>query len=61
MFDDEAPRPKRQIVAGEDLYGHSVAELEERIVRLNAEIERTQAELKKKTAERAAADSLFSR
>ena len=61
MFDDEAPRPKRQITVGEELYGHSVAELEERVEELQAEIERTRAELKKKTSERAAADALFSR
>lgn len=61
MFDDEAPRPKRQITVGEDLYGLSVAELEERIQRLRAEIERTESELGKKTSERAAADALFSR
>lgn len=61
MFDDDAPRPSRQITVGEELYGHSVAELEERVERLKAEIERTQAEMRKKTSERAAADAFFSR
>ena len=61
MADDDAPRPRREITVGEDLYKLSVAELEERIDRLRGEIERTQAELKKKTSERAAADALFSR
>jgi uncharacterized small protein (DUF1192 family) len=61
MVDDDAPRPKRQIIVGEDLYAFSVAELEERIDRLRREIERTEAELKKKSSERAAADALFSR
>lgn len=61
MVDDDAPRPRRQVTVGEDLYGHSVAELEERIARLEAEIERTRAEMKKKTSERAAADAFFSR
>lgn len=61
MFDDEAPRPKRDIVVGEDLYGLSVEELQERIARLEAEIERVGEELKTKKSGRAAAESVFSR
>jgi uncharacterized small protein (DUF1192 family) len=61
MFDDDSPRPKRQIVMGEDLYGYSVEELEERIDRLKGEIDRVAAELKSKKSGLAAADSLFSR
>ena len=61
MFDDDAPRPQRQIVVGEELYGLSVAELEERVERLKAEIARTEAEMTKKSSERAAADAFFSR
>lgn len=61
MFDDEAPRPKREIVLGEELYGLSVGELEERIERLKAEIVRVEAELKTKKSGREAAESVFSR
>jgi uncharacterized small protein (DUF1192 family) len=61
MVEDDAPRPKRQIIVGDDLYAFSVTELEERIDRLRREIERTEAELKKKSSERAAADAFFSR
>ncbi len=61
MFDDEAPRPKRQIVIGEDLYGFSVGELKERIERLEAEIGRTRTTLDSKKSGLAAADAVFSR
>ncbi len=61
MFDEESPRPKREIVVGEDLYGLSVTELEERIDALRAEIERVSDELKTKKSGRAEADAVFSR
>ena len=44
---------------GEDLYGVSVAELNERIVILRAEIIRIEAELAKKESDLSAADLLF--
>jgi uncharacterized small protein (DUF1192 family) len=59
-----APRPVRGASLNElsredlDLYG--AGELEERIERLNGEIERTQTTLDRKRAGRAAADALFS-
>jgi len=47
------------ITIGEDLYGHSLNELENRIAALKAEIIRVDAELTKKRTERDAADSVF--
>ena len=44
---------------GEDIYGVSVAELNERIVILRAEIIRIEAELAKKAGDLSAADLLF--
>ena len=48
MFDDNEPRPKAQIVLGEDLYDLSIDELSERIERLRAEISRVEAALAQK-------------
>jgi len=47
------------IEIGEDLYGISIDELEERIITLRTEINRLEHELDKKKQERSAADSLF--
>jgi|GEM_PF-1538631 len=47
------------IVIGEDLYGISVVELEERIVILKAEIARCEGELSKKQTEMSAAHDIF--
>jgi len=44
---------------GEDLYGVSIAELEQRLGVLESEISRITAELAKKQGERSAADILF--
>jgi len=44
---------------GEDLYGVSIAELEQRLGVLESEISRITAELAKKQGERSAADKLF--
>jgi len=46
-------------LAREDLEIYGVVELTERIEHLNAEIARTQAQLNRKQAGRAAADALF--
>ena len=65
MLDEPAlPRPVRGAalndLAREDLEVYAVDDLEERIERLQAEIERTKGALTKKKAGRAAADALFS-
>ena len=44
---------------GDDLYGVSISELDQRINVLEDEISRIKAELAKKQAERSAADNLF--
>ena len=56
---DLEPKPKPVITVGEDLSDISVAELEERIAALRAEIARTEEAIGAKTATRAAADALF--
>jgi uncharacterized small protein (DUF1192 family) len=59
-----APRPVRGAslneLSREDLDLYAAGELEERIDRLNGEIERTRTVLDRKRAGRAAADALFS-
>ena len=59
-----APRPIRGAslveLAREDLDLYAAGELEERIDRLNGEVERTRMVLERKRAGRAAADALFS-
>ena len=62
---EEAAEPRRGRgqalidLAREDLEIYGVVELTERIEHLNAEIARTQAQLNRKQAGRAAADALF--
>ncbi len=58
-LDDFRPRPKPQIVVGEKLDDHSVADLDARLAALAQEIERTKAELVSKKARVAAAEALF--
>jgi uncharacterized small protein (DUF1192 family) len=64
---EEAVEPRRGRgqalidLAREDLDLYAVEELQERIDSLNAEIGRTQAQLNRKQAGRAAADALFKR
>lgn len=53
QFRETAPRP------GEDLYGLSVSELDERITIYRAEIARLEAERMKKQAESEAAHAIF--
>ncbi len=60
-WDDVRPKPTKGIVLGEDLASLSVAELDQRIVALQKEIERVTAELAAKKAHEAAAAALFKR
>lgn len=60
-WDDERPKPKRTVTVGEILDAHGIAELEERVAALDAEIARTRAEIDKKRKHEAAAASLFKR
>ena len=57
MFDEEKPRPKGEIVLGQDLYDFSVDELRERIAELQNEIKRVEraCEEKRKGLDDAAA------
>lgn len=60
MDDLEPLRQSGTIAIGDDLYGLSINELEQRITFFEAEINRVKRELEKKTQEMSAADSLFS-
>lgn len=57
--DDDRPRPKITHQLGQDLSLLSLDDLNERIVMLEAEIERLKAEATKKRASRDAAASFF--
>ncbi len=57
MFDEELPAKKKP--QPRNLEPLSIAELEAYIGELNAEIERSQAEIRKKEAHKTAADSFF--
>ncbi len=59
FLDDDRPAPKRAHEIGQDLSQLSVAELSERVVLLEAEIERLKEALEKKSASRSAADAFF--
>ncbi len=60
VFSDDSPQPsKNQPSPGEDLYGLSVSELDERITLYQSEISRLEAERIKKQAESDAAHALF--
>jgi uncharacterized small protein (DUF1192 family) len=56
---EDLPRPKMQMVIGENLDTISIAELEHRIVTLDSEITRIRAEIAKKQASKATADNFF--
>lgn len=58
-WDDDLPKPKRAIEIGENLERLGVAELEERIAALQAEIARVEVELAAKRRHSAAAAALF--
>ncbi len=60
MFDDDgAPKPRPELVIGEDLSSISVEELEERITTLEAEISRLREEIVSKRSSLASAESFF--
>jgi uncharacterized small protein (DUF1192 family) len=60
-WDEPKPKASKAITIGEDLKSSSIAELNERIAALAAEIERIKAELQAKQAHEAAAAALFKR
>ncbi|WP_029086202.1 DUF1192 family protein [Brevundimonas aveniformis] len=64
MIDDLEPRPIRgdalRDLVREDLDGHSVTDLSERVEILKAEIQRTEAAAKAKLQKKSDADALFS-
>jgi uncharacterized small protein (DUF1192 family) len=60
-WDELAPKPVKAVTLGEDLKSLSVAELDARILALQQEIERVEAELKAKKAHEAAAAAIFKR
>ena len=60
MFvDDDASKPRPELVIGEDLSAISVEELEERITTLEGEISRLRAEIVSKRSSMASAESFF--
>lgn len=56
---DDVSRPKAQGVIGEPLAGFSVAQLEERVAALKAEITRVEAEIAARRKQADAANALF--
>ena len=58
-MDDDVRQSETTFQIGEDLYGVSVDELNERLSVLKAEILRIELELTKKSADLSAADLLF--
>jgi len=60
IFDENLPRSSEKAPKpGEDLYGLSVSELDERITLYQKEISRLQSEREKKQAESDAAHAIF--
>lgn len=57
--DDDRPKPKSVHEIGQDLSMLSLAEIDERIVALRAEIERLDEARARKDASRSAADAFF--
>ena len=60
-WDDLKPKAPKGITLGESLESLSVAELDQRIVELQQEIERVRAELAAKKGHEAAAAAIFKR
>jgi uncharacterized small protein (DUF1192 family) len=61
ILDDDKPKKKPSHEIGQDLGMLSVAELDERIALLKAEIERLEADKARKGSHRSAADAFFRR
>ena len=61
LFDDSPSTDMKPPCPGEDLYGLSVSELDDRITVYRAEISRLEAERIKKQAETDAAHAIFSK
>ncbi len=59
MEDADLKRAGQAFLVGEDLYGVSVAQLKERLEILQAEQDRIEREIAKKTKELASAESFF--
>ena len=59
MEPDDLPRPKHVHVLGESLEVISLEELRLRVLALEQEIQRIQAEIQRKQASRSAADAFF--
>ena len=59
MDENDTLRQIGTVSLGDELYGLSVHELEDRIQALRGEITRVERELEKKKSDRSAADSLF--
>ena len=60
-WEDLKPKPKPTVIVGDDLTTLSVAELDERVALLTAEIERIRSEIARKKSHTAAAEDLFKR
>ena len=58
-WDDVRPKPRAQVVVGEDLKAHSIADLRGRIAACESEIERVRKEIAAREAHEAAASRLF--
>jgi uncharacterized small protein (DUF1192 family) len=59
MFDEDEVQPKSEDIIGQNLDVWSVGDLEDLILRLQAEIKRVEAECNRKRGDRSAAESLF--
>jgi uncharacterized small protein (DUF1192 family) len=59
MMNDLEPRPKTPPLSALDLSPLSIADLEQRVLDLEAEIVRVRAAMTAKQAQKAAADSVF--
>ena len=61
MFEEDLPRPKKQFVPGQKLDDLSIADLDEAIADLRAEIARLETAKAQKSSHMSAAEALFAR